>query len=119
MPTLQDPRTRFGAEYFRRYAGSGRSYDRVWRDHSYAPELVQQFKHPAAPRLRRICMLGMATGKIGLFLERGMKCKVWGCELSPWAHARIPQPLRRRTRRQDMRDYIAERRRRGERFDLS
>jgi hypothetical protein len=108
----------FSKEYFKAYAGSGRSYDSVWREHSFADELVAQFKTPGAPRLKRICVLGVATGKVGLFLEKKLKAKVWGCELSSWAHAKIPHPLKRRVRRQDMCDYVAQLKRDKKNFDL-
>src|SRR5262249_49184293 len=41
-----------------------------------------------------------------------------GCEISRWAHARIPAPLRRRVARMDMRAYVPRLLERGTRFDL-
>jgi hypothetical protein len=41
-----------------------------------------------------------------------------GCEISAWAHARIPARLRRRIALADMRDYVPALEARGERFDL-
>ena len=95
-------------KYFQNYAGSGKNYDRVWRQYSYAPELVKLFrKHPKlleAPK--NILVLGAATGRVLKTLEKGFKAKCWGCEINDWAHARIPQPQRRRIRLMDMRNYV-------------
>lgn len=93
----------FGPEYFHAYAGTRDSYDQVWREHSYVEELVEQFREPTAPKIRNVYVLGMATGKVGRLLEKKLGITAWGCEFSPWAHARIPQPMRRRVRREDMR----------------
>ena len=105
-------------QYFRNYAGSGESYQRAWRDHSFAEECIAQFKAPGAPRIRKVCVLGAATGLILKDFDRHLGVRAAGCEISKWAHSKIPQPYRRRIRCQDMRDYVAGCIERGRRFDL-
>ena len=68
-------------DYFLKYAGSGKAYDRVWRDHSWVEECIGQFKAPSAPRLKSICILGAATGHILKEFHRAFDIKPKGCEI--------------------------------------
>ena len=111
-------KTHIDEGYFRAYAGSGKSYDRAWKDHTYSTECIWQFQAPGAPKLKSVCVLGAATGRILKEFDRKLGVKPSGCEVSPWAHARIPQPYRRRVRLQDMRDYAADLVRKRKRFTL-
>ena len=92
-------------EYFKNYAGTGKTYDQVWNNHSYAEELVDLikiFKYD----IKSILVLGTATGKVLKLFEKTLHIKPWGCEINAWAYKKIPEDLRRRIRNMDMLDYI-------------
>jgi len=104
--------------YFRRYAGRRGSYAKLWREHSPVDMCVDQFRHPAAPRLRNICVLGTATGQVLREFDRGLGIRPHGCEISRWAFERIPKAYRSRIRCEDMREYLEKAEARGKVFDL-
>jgi hypothetical protein len=52
------------------------------------------------------------------YFDRALDVRPWGCEVSRWAHARIPARYRRRIALRDMRHYVPDLVRRGRSFDL-
>lgn len=98
-------------EYFKNYAGSGKHYNTVWSQHSYAAEFIQlvkkQRKDPKAQiKIKKIIVLGTATGKILAKIDKDLGIKASGCEINSWAHSQIPAPYKRKIKCQDMRLYI-------------
>jgi hypothetical protein len=104
--------------FFKNYAGSGKSYRRVWRQYCYFDECCALFKDPLAPKLKSICVLGTATGEICAAFYKAFGVKVDGCELSTWAHSQTPNEFRRKIRRMDMRKFVEMSLKRKKHFDL-
>jgi len=88
--------------YFRNYAGSGQPYWRTWFLYACPEGCVDWIREQPGPAMRRIWVLGAATGQVLRYLDRRLGVKPWGCEVSPWAYARIPPEYRRRVRRASM-----------------
>ena len=106
--------------YFRNYAGSGKPYRSVWRDHSYVDAVIEQFRSEAAPRLSKVCVLGTGPGLIlKEFRKYFPKWQLVGCEINEWAHERIPENFRRKIRCQSMQEYLREAAARRKKFDLT
>jgi hypothetical protein len=110
-------------DYFKNYAGSGKSYNQVWNQYSYSKEVVELFKKSIYPqstkRIKKILVLGAATGKILPNLHKGFGANVWGCEINSWAHSQIPISYRRKIRNCDMKDYAKNCIKNKKHFDLS
>jgi hypothetical protein len=108
-------------EYFENYSGSGKSYDRVWSQYSYAKELTALYKQnpECLPLPKRVLILGAATGKVIETVEKRLGAKCWGCEINEWAYQKIPLAQRSRIKRVDMRVYVKELRKKGKSFDLT
>jgi hypothetical protein len=104
------------ASYFRNYCGRG-SYDELYREHSGIEHCLRTARRLGI-RARSVVVLGTATGRVLEDFESAWRVRAAGCEISAWAHARIPARLRRRIARADMRDYVPALAARGERFDL-
>ena len=105
-------------QYFSNYAGRKKRYKDVWKDHSYAEEVVAQFSAPGAPRLKRLVVLGTATGEILRFFDKKLGLRPFGCEVNTWAFQQIPLIYRKRIKRCDMRAYVDKERQHGRRADL-
>lgn len=102
--------------YFERYCGAGR-YDEEYEHYTrvdHCISIVDRFGIP----VREVLVLGTATGQVLRHFEDAWGVRPWGCEISRWAHARIPPAYRRRVQRADMRRYVPELLARGRRFDL-
>lgn len=110
--TCQDP------GYFKNYAGSGKSYNQVWNEYSYASDLVTLLKKVKIINIKKILVLGAATGKVLETFEEGLSAKTWGCEINEWAHSQIPAKFKRRIKRMDMRDYVKICKHKNQHFDL-
>ena len=102
--------------YFERYCGRG-SYDETYLDHSgveHCLRICDQF----GLSMRSVLVLGAATGRVLEDFEDAWGVRPWGCEISRWAHDRIPGRYRRRIARADLRRYVPDLVRRTRRFDL-
>ena len=104
------------ARYFRRYCGRG-PYDEIWLEHSGAANCVATLRRMRA-RVVSLLVLGTATGQVLAHFENELGVRAHGCEISAWAHARIPARHRRRVERADLRRYLPRLARAGHRFDL-
>jgi len=104
------------ASYFRNYCGRG-SYDEVYREHSGIEHCLRTARRLGI-RARSVVVLGTATGRVLEDFEASWRVRPAGCEVSAWAHARIPPRLRRRIERSDMRDYVPALVARSASFDL-
>lgn len=104
--------------FFKNYAGSGKPYRKVWRQYCYFDECCALFKDPEAPKLKSICVLGTATGEIAVGFEKKFGVKIFGCEVSKWAHAQTPPEHKRRIRNVDMRKYVREMKKKKKVFSL-
>jgi hypothetical protein len=93
-------------EFFHNYAGSGKPYAKVWRQYCYFDECCALFRQKDAPKLETLCVLGTASGEILQGFDKKLGLKPYGCEVSEWAWKKVPAAYRRRTRCQDMRDYV-------------
>ncbi len=102
--------------YFRDYCGYG-SYDENWQFHSGAPHCTSIMRRLGV-EVSSAVVLGAATGRVLEHFEQTWGVRPWGCEISRWAHARIPGRFRRRIRCEDMRDYVPRELARGRRHDL-
>lgn len=103
-------------EYFQRYCGRGRYAD-LWLEHSGAANCVATLRRTREP-VGSVVVLGTATGEVLAYLERALGARAVGCELSRWAHARIPPRYHRRVARADLRRFVPRLARSGARFDL-
>ncbi len=103
-------------EYFTSYCGRA-PYEQIWLEHSGAENCVATLRRMRAP-VGSLLVLGAATGQVLTHLERAFGVRAHGCEISAWAHARIPLRQRRRIERSDLRHYLPRLARRRRRFDL-
>ena len=103
-------------EYFQRYCDRG-PYADLWLEHSGAENCVATLRRTRAP-VGSLVVLGAATGQVLGYLERGLGARAVGCEISRWAHARIPPRQRGRVARADLRRFVPRLARSGARFDL-
>jgi len=102
--------------YFTNYCGAG-SYDENYMMYSgvdHCVEIVDRFKLD----VESIVVLGAATGRVLRDLDRAWGVRPEGCEISRWAHARIPVRYRSRIACSDMRRYVPRLLRADRRFDL-
>lgn len=104
------------ASYFESYCGRG-PYDAIWHEHSGAVNCVATLRRMRA-RVGSLLVLGTATGQVLTHFEDELGVRPHGCEISAWAHARIPARQRRRVERADLRRYLPRLARAGRRFDL-
>jgi hypothetical protein len=102
--------------YFRNYCGYG-PYDEHYLFHSGIEHCLSIFRRLDI-EMRSVVVLGAATGRVLEHFERAWSVRPWGCEISEWAHARIPARYRRRIRRADMREYVPALAARRRSFDL-
>ena len=102
--------------YFRHYCGYG-PYDQNYLLHSGIEHCISIARRLDL-RIESVLVLGAATGRVLEHFERSWGVRPWGCEISEWAHARIPGRFRRRIARRDMRDYLPWLLERRRRFDL-
>jgi hypothetical protein len=65
-----------------------------------------------------VIVLGAATGRVLDHFERAWGIRPEGCEISRWAHRRIPARHRSRIACSDMRSYVPRLLRAGRRVDL-
>ena len=103
-------------EYFEDYCGRG-PYAEIWRDHSGIANCLAGLARERV-RPRSLVVLGTATGEVLRAFEDALGVRVFGCERSAWAHARIPARFRRRVRRADLRAYLPALARAGRHFDV-
>lgn len=103
-------------EYFTRYCGRA-PYEQIWLEHSGAANCVATLRRMRAP-IGSALVLGAATGQILAHFEGAFGVRPHGCEVSSWAHARIPARHRRNVERADLRHYLPRLERAGRRFDL-
>jgi len=104
------------ARYFTRYCGRG-PYDEIWLEHSGAANCVATLRRMRT-RVGSLVVLGTATGQVLAHFEKELGVRAHGCEISAWAHARIPARHRSRVERADLRRYLPRLARAGRRFDL-
>jgi len=104
------------AAYFERYCGRA-PYGEIYRQHSGIDHCIATLRHERI-RVRSLLVLGAATGEVLRDFEDALGVRAFGCELSSWAHARIPAPFRRRIRRADLRGYLPALVRAGRHFDV-
>jgi hypothetical protein len=102
--------------YFESYCGYG-PYDEDYRYHSGIDHCISIVDHFGIP-VRSVLVLGAATGRVLEDFDAVWDLRPYGCELSRWAHARIPARYRRRIERADLRRYVRTLDRAGRRFDL-
>ncbi len=102
--------------YFERYCMSG-SYDDNYLDHSGIEHSIEICDHFGLP-IKSVLVLGAATGRVLKHFEDSWGVRPYGCEISRWAHGRIPSRYRRRIACADMRRYVPELVRKGRNFDL-
>jgi len=101
--------------YFLDYCGRG-AYGEIWRDHSGTANCIANLRRRGV-RVASLLVLGTATGEVLREFERAFGVRPHGCELSRWAHARIPARFRGRVRRADLRRHVPALVRAGARFD--
>lgn len=95
---------RVDAAYFERYCGRG-PYARIYREHSGIGNCIATLRRERIA-VGSLLVLGAATGEVLADFEHAFGVRPFGCELSSWAHARIPARFRRRIRRADLRRYL-------------
>ena len=102
--------------YFEHYCGDG-SYDENYLYHSGIEHSIEICDHFGLP-IESVLVLGAATGQVLEHFEGSWGVRPHGCEISRWAHARIPSRYRRRIACADMRRYVPKLVRKGRTFDL-
>jgi hypothetical protein len=103
-------------EYFTNYCGRA-PYGEIWLEHSGAANCVATLRRMRAP-VGSLLVLGAATGQVLTHFARAFGVRPHGCEISAWAHARIPARDRRRIERADLRRYVPRLARAGRHFDV-
>lgn len=106
------------SEYFRSYAGSNENYEDVFREFSRVDECLDLFRGDLFDEIQSVCVLGSATGSVLQELQDHFQVEIAGCEISRWAFAKTPLPLRRFVCNQDMREFIWQSVVDGRRYDL-
>jgi len=104
------------AAYFERYCGRA-PYARIYREHSGIGNCLATLRRERIA-VRSLLVLGAATGEVLADFEAALGVRPFGCELSAWAHARIPWRFRRRIRRADLRRHLPALVRAGRHFDV-
>jgi hypothetical protein len=107
---------RIDAAYFRDYCGRG-PYDENYLYHSRVDHCIA-IADRLGIEVRSVLVLGAATGRVLAHFEEAWGVRPHGCEVSAWAHARIPARYRKRIERSDMRRYVRDRLRRRRTSDL-
>jgi hypothetical protein len=102
--------------YFESYCGRA-PYAEIYLEHSGIENCLATLKRSRI-RVRSVLVLGAATGEVLQDFFRARRVRPFGCEVSRWAHARIPGDFRRRVRRADLRRYVPDLARAGRHFDL-
>ena len=102
--------------YFRNYCGHG-PYDENYLFHSGIEHCISIARRLGI-HVKQLLVLGAATGRVLEHFESAWGVRAWGCEISSWAHARIPGRFRRRIACADMRDYVPRLVARKRHFDL-
>lgn len=103
-------------DYFTDYCGSG-PYDESYLSYSRVEECIAVVERLGI-EVHSVVVLGAATGKVLAHFDRAWGLRPWGCEISRWAHARIPARYRPRVKCADMRRYVRQCVRERHRFDL-
>lgn len=104
------------SDYFLRYSrDDGRTYDEAWADYSRVHNCLHLIRDL---EIRRMIVIGAATGKVLEAFHEELGLYPRGCEVSAWAHARIPARYRQHIERADMRDYLPRLAKEGMRADL-
>jgi hypothetical protein len=102
--------------YFENYCQAG-SYSSNYLFYSGIEHCIYIFDQLRL-RVDSVIVLGAATGEVLLHFERAWGVRPRGCEISRWAHRRIPAPYRASISCADMRRYVPQCLARGERVDL-
>jgi hypothetical protein len=102
--------------YFTDYCGYG-PYDENYLFHSGVEHCIEIVDRLGI-EVRSVLVLGAATGQVLEHFDEAWGTRPWGCEISRWAHGRIPPRYRRRIRCCDMRRYVPDLLRRHRTFDL-
>lgn len=103
--------------YFEAYCGEG-SYDEEYLHYSRVWHCIDIVDRMGIT-VRSALVLGAATGRVLEDIDRAWGVRAWGCEVSRWAHERIPGRYRRRIARADMRRYVPRLVRARRAFDLT
>jgi hypothetical protein len=107
---------RIDAAYFRDYCGHG-PYDESYLYYSRVDHCIEIVDRLGI-EVRNVLVLGAATGRVLAHFDEAWGIRPHGCELSAWAHARIPARYRRYIERADMRRYVRDRIRSRQTYDL-
>lgn len=102
--------------YFTNYCGAGH-YDDHYLDYSgieHCIEIINRFEL----KIKSAVVLGAATGRVLQHFDRAWGIRPEGCEISRWAHRRIPKRYRRAIACTDLRRYIPRLLKAGRRIDL-
>lgn len=105
-------------DYFDNYAGRSKSYNKVWKDHSYYDQCCDLFTQKNAPRVKSLCVLGASTGLVLKEFHRRLGVLAYGCEINEWAYEQIERPYSKRIKCMDMQRYMDEVRKKEKSFDL-
>ncbi len=106
----------FDQKYFENYCGNG-AYEDNFQEHS---GIAQAMKLAASGVISngRVCVLGAATGEVMKYIFDKSQVMPAGCEISQWAHRKIPRKFRAATSCLDMRDYLKRQVEKCERYSL-
>jgi hypothetical protein len=102
--------------YFENYCGEG-SYEEQYLAYSRVDHCISIVERLGI-EVESVLVLGTATGLVLRHFDAAWGVRPWGCEISRWAHARVPARYRRRIRCADMRNHVPELLQRGRQFDL-
>lgn len=103
-------------EYFTRYCGRA-PYGEIWLEHSGAENCLATLRRMRT-HVDSLLVLGAATGEVLTHFEKELGVRSHGCEISRWAHARIPVGQRRQIACADMRHFVPRLARERRHFDL-
>jgi hypothetical protein len=92
--------------FFKMYGPEKKPYNQIYHYYTRVEDAILIFQSPGAPALRKICVLGAATGLVQRDFYEAFGLVSYGCEISPWAFEKIPPKFKKRTRLMDMRKYV-------------
>ncbi|MHA1538910.1 MAG: methyltransferase domain-containing protein [Alphaproteobacteria bacterium] len=111
---------KFNQHYFENYIGKGLHYDEGYKRFSFTNECIKMLQEtPAFEDIQTLCVLGVATGKILEDFEKALpNLSLYGCEISRYAHKKIPKRFKENIAKMDLRDYLPTCVENDKKFDL-
>ena len=93
--------------FFKFYGPEKKPYNDIYHHYTRVEDAIILFQTEGSPTLRKICILGAATGLIQNDFYEAFDLIPYGCEINNWAFNQIPSKFKKRTTLMDMRKYVS------------